>query len=138
MTDGARFALTTSIIGANFAYPRRVAFTRSMSRSITKRFSTSHTPSRSGPRPAFIAPITVASWLELPIPQLWRPAGDVVLDCAEHLDVDLRTSTPRAMSQRPAEHRFEAHDAREAMSLARVAYGPVDDTDGPRDEEQQY
>ena len=74
--------------------------------------STSHTPSRSGPRPALIAPITVASWLELPIPQLWRPAGDVVLDCAEHLDVDLRTSTPRAMSQRPAEHRFEAHDAR--------------------------
>jgi hypothetical protein len=71
MTDGARFALTTSVIGANFAYPRRVAFTRSM----TKRFSTSHTPSRSGPRPAFIAPITVASWLELPIPQLWRPAA---------------------------------------------------------------
>ena len=25
-----------------------------------------------------------------------------------------------------------------AMSLARVAYGPVDDTDGPRDEEQRY
>ena len=135
MTDGARFALTTSVIGANFAYPRRVAFTRSM----TKRFSTSHTPSRSGPRPAFIAPITVASWLELPIPQLWRPAGDVVLDCAEHLDVDLRTSTPRAMSRRPAEHPFEAHDAPQGdVAGGGGAYGPVDETDGPRDEEQRY
>jgi hypothetical protein len=138
MTDGARFALTTSVIGANFAYPRRVAFTRSMSRSMTKRFSTSHTPSRSGPRPAFIAPITVASWLELPIPQLWRPAGDVVLDCAEHLDVDLRTSTPQAMSQRPAEHRFEAHDARRGDVAGEGSVRAVDETDGPRDEEQQY
>ena len=64
-----------------------------------------------GPAAGVHRPITVASWLELTIPQLWRPAGDVVLDCAEHLDVDLRTSTPRALSQRPAEHRFEAHDA---------------------------
>jgi hypothetical protein len=30
---------------------------------------------------------------------------------SQHLDVDLRTSTTQAMSQRPAEHRFEAHDA---------------------------
>lgn len=50
--------------------------------------------------------------IELFDPAVWRPAGDVVLDCAEHLDVDLRTSTPQAISQRPAEHRFEAHDAR--------------------------
>jgi hypothetical protein len=76
----------------------------------------------------------VASWLELPIPQLWRPAGDVVLDCAEHLDVDLRTSTPRAMSRRPAEHPFEAHDAPQGdVAGGGGAYGPVDETDGPRE-----
>ena len=106
MTDGARFALTTSVIGANFAYPRRIAFTRSM----TKRFSTSHTPSRSGPRPAFIAPIR-GKLARASDPAVVASGRDVVLDCAEHLDVDLRTSTPRAMSRRPAEHRFEAHDA---------------------------
>jgi hypothetical protein len=70
MTDDARFALTTSVIGANFAYPRRVAFTRSMSRSMTKRFSTSHTPSRSGPGRHSSPPITVTTWLSsFPIPQ---------------------------------------------------------------------
>ena len=111
MTDGARFALTTSIIGANFAYPRRVAFTRSMSRSITKRFSTSHTPSGWAPagihRPDHRGKLARAS-----DPAVVASGRDVVLDCAEHLDVDLRTSTPQAMSRRPAEHRFESHDRR--------------------------
>jgi hypothetical protein len=39
-----------------------VAFTRPMSRSTTKRFSTSQTPSKSGPKPVFIIGINEASW----------------------------------------------------------------------------
>jgi hypothetical protein len=77
MTDGARFALTTSVIGANFAYPRRVAFTQVDESVADEAVLHLAYAEQVGPRPAFIAPITVASWLGLPIPQLWRPAGDV-------------------------------------------------------------
>ena len=41
---------------------RRSAASAPASRSRTNRFSTSHTPSRSGPAPPFICAITDASW----------------------------------------------------------------------------
>jgi hypothetical protein len=91
-----------------------------------------------GPRPAFIAPDHRDNLaIELSDPAVWRPAGDVVLDCA-----DILTSTCARALHRPCKGQPSTdskHTTRAgAMSPARVAYGPVDETDGPRDEEQQY
>ena len=65
--------------------PGSAAFTASTSRSTTNRFSTSQTPSRSGPRRLFMLAMTEASWWIL---RSRRPGVQPAMslrDGAEHL-----------------------------------------------------